>query len=157
MEKKIEDTTTPKLEPREAIHYLWEEYKMRQAHYWASFNRFALAIITVLVIPYIKPENVESFGRSILFLPIFGLILSLTSTWLLGAEYQRLRSAKDRYVDLLAEDYKPKYPVAKNLLQRIYFTIFGLPIGYITVSMFGFGLSALSIADYFLLRSKVGN
>jgi len=142
-----------KVEPKEAIKYLWEDYKMRQAHYWASFNRFALAIITVLVIPYIKPESVKPLGHSILFLPALGLILSLASTWLLGAEYQRLRAAKQKYEEILTEAYKPKHPH-----DNIFHEIFGRNIGTATMLMFGIGFSALSIADLFiLLLYKVGN
>lgn len=132
-----------------AVKFLWEDYKTRLTHYWSSFNRFALAVLTVLVIPYIRPEAVEPLGRSILFLPLTGLLLSLASTWLLGAEYQRLRAVKDKYDELIPSDYKPD-PPNKTFLNRL----FGRSIGKATTIMFGVGLVGLSAFDFYLLLSR---
>ncbi len=35
---------------------LWQEIALRQEHYWSSFKRFALAAVTINVVPYVKPE-----------------------------------------------------------------------------------------------------
>src|SRR5262245_33044349 len=96
-------------EEKEAIKYIWDDFKMRQAHCWATFNRNALAIITILIVPYLKPDIMKPLGRAVLIFPIVGLILSLVSTWLLGAEYQRLRAVKELYERLLTDKYALKY------------------------------------------------
>ena len=44
------------MEDKDILACLWEEVKVRQEHYWSRFNRFALAIITINVVPYVKPE-----------------------------------------------------------------------------------------------------
>jgi hypothetical protein len=35
------------LNENDVIEGLWEEYKLRQSHYWSSFDRFGLMIITI--------------------------------------------------------------------------------------------------------------
>ena len=54
----------------EALNLHWDNYKMRQAHYWQSLNRFTLAIITLWAVPYVKPDLFNSLGKLILFFPM---------------------------------------------------------------------------------------
>jgi hypothetical protein len=145
-----------KIDSKEAIHYLWDDYKMRQGHYWASFNRFGLAIITVLVLPYIKPENMKPLGRAVILFPIIGLVLSVLSMWLLGAEYQRLQAIKLAYDYFLLGDSTLPY---RNKVKpnRCYHRLFGRNIGYPTVFVFGVSFTLLSVASMVLLSTlKIG-
>ena len=81
----------------EGLKILWEEYKLRQTHYWASFNRFALAVITVSTIPYIKPDLVNVLGKRVFFFPIVSCGITVVCSWILAAEYYRLRLVKTEY------------------------------------------------------------
>lgn len=132
--------------PEEAMKYLWEDYKMRQTHYWGSVNRFALAIITLLAVPHVQFGAAAALRGSLWFLPTVGLILSLAATWLLGAEYQRLRSAKMKYEELLTSVYRPVHPKA-----TFWQNLFGGNIGMLTTASFGIGFVGLSIVDLVLL------
>lgn len=134
------------LSHQKALEFLWDEYKMRQTHYWSSFNRYGVAVIAILVVPYVKPDVGESLGPLVAIFPVVALLLSVAATWLLGAEYQRLRSAKERFEEHFPEAYRPEHP------RRGFWTwVFGLRIGAATVLMFGLGLMALSIAGLLLL------
>jgi hypothetical protein len=74
------------------------------------------------------------------------LLLSLASTWLLGAEYQRLRTAKEQHERLIGDEFKLLLPKDTWWQRR-----FGAPIGYVTILLFGFGFSLLSLTGMILL------
>jgi hypothetical protein len=137
----------PAPKPEEALRYTWEDYKLRQTHYWASVNRFAVAVITLLVVPHLQLAGVAALKDTLWFLPTIGMGLSVAATWLLGAEYQRLRSVKLKYEWLMTPLYTPIHPT-KTRWQRIC----GGNIGMVTTLLFGVGFVGLSIVDFFLLE-----
>ena len=85
------------MEDKDILACLWEEVKVRQEHYWSSFNRFALAIITINVVPYVKPELGGQLGLIVVAFPATSILISLVCTWFLGSEYQRLRMVRNAY------------------------------------------------------------
>lgn len=135
------------LQPADATRLLWDEYKLRQTHYWGSFNRYALTIITISVIPYIKPDLVEPLGMMVLVFPAVGLMLSLACCWLLGAEYQRLRMVRERYDELLTDQFQPPRMPIEGLWNRLV----AQRIGNVTSLMFGLGLSLFEVVNSLLL------
>ena len=91
---------------------LWDEYKLRQTHYWSSFNRFSLAIITITVIPYVKTEIVGQLENMIYLFPIVAIFITWFCSWLLWAEYQRLSGVRKQIDALLPKAWeRPKFPV----------------------------------------------
>lgn len=134
------------LKAEEALNYVWEDYKLRQTHYWASVNRFGLAIIALLVVPHVQLNNAPALKGNLWFLPLVGLALSVAASWLLGAEYQRLRSAKQMYEQLLTGEYTPRHPRG-----RFVYWVFGRSIGIATTLLFSLGFVTLSIVDFVML------
>jgi hypothetical protein len=134
------------MQEHEVIKIFWEDYKMRQAHYWSSLTRFTLAIITLWVLPYIRPDVVRLLGLLVLIFPAIALLLSVASFWLLGAEYQRLQAVKRRIEGFSDGVFKLTYPS-----ERWWHKFFGAPIGTITTWVFGFVFVALSLLDICLL------
>ena len=131
----------------EAIKLLWEEYKLRQTHYWSSFNRFALSILTISVIPYIKPDIVKPLGKVIVVFPIVAFILSIGCTWLLSAEYQRLRMVREKYDELLTPEFQPSPMPRETFWEKIV----EKRIGITTSLMFGLGFTFLSLINTIVL------
>ena len=136
-----------KLGKKEIIDCLWRDYELRQKHYWTSFNRYGVAIIFILIAPYIKPENIKLLGMWVVIFPVVGLLLSLLSTWLLGAEYQRLRAVKEKYDSIFYKGTcEIRYPN-----DTVFHKLFAKRIGDVTVLIFGAALVILSAVDGLLL------
>lgn len=131
----------------EGIHRLdaaklyWEEYKLRQTHYWSSFNKFMLAVITIDVIPFVRPEIRTQLGNLTYFFPGIAVAVSLACMWLLGAEYQRLQSVRRKYDDLLG----PENQRGPLETEGTWNELTEKPIGRVTSLGFGLGLIALSV------------
>ncbi len=131
------------MEEKDILACLWQEVKLRQEHYWSSFNRFALAIITINIVPYLKPELGDQLGRLIAVLPATSVLISLVCTWLLGSEYQRLRMVRNAYDDRVNRICSiPRMPL-DTWLERLV----ARRIGSWTSVLFGIGFTALSLAN----------
>ena len=135
------------LNKNEAIKLLWDEYNLRYTNYWSMFNRFALAILTITVIPYIKPDIVKTLGMLIIVFPIISFLLTLACAWLLGAEYQRLDMVRIKYDELLTEKYQPVKLPTKTLLQQL----LAKRIGTRIVLLFLIGFTLISVANFIIL------
>jgi hypothetical protein len=130
------------MENIDGIKILWEDYKMRQAHYWNSLSRFTLAVITLWVLPYVRPDIVKALGLFVLIFPAIAFLLSVASTWLLGAEYQRLRAVKQRLDSLANGMFTLDYPT-----ERWCHRCFSTSIGFVTTWLFGISSCVLSLID----------
>ncbi len=131
----------------QVLQALWDEYELRQTHYWSSFNRFALAILTVSVIPYVKPDLASMLGKLVAVFPVVSLLISLASSWLLGAEYQRLRMVRQKYDELLGS----KYQIPRMPRDTVWERLVALRIGTATSVMFGIGFVLLSLINLIVL------
>ena len=135
------------MERKDILSFLWDEYQLRQQHYWSTFNRFGLAIVTINIVPYVKPDILAPLGSLALVFPFTSLVLSIVSTWLLGAEYQRLRMVRQKYDELLGEDGKiPRMPLKTWRDRRV-----ATPIGSLIAIMFGLGFTAFSLLNAVVL------
>ena len=133
-------------EKQHALTLVWEEYKFRQAHYWSSFNRFSLAIIAIQIFPYLRPEVVKPLGTMVVVFPSLALLLTIFCTWLLGAEYERLRVVKASY-DKLMKSYVKREYIPEGLWQWV----FTRRVGTTTTLAFIIGMTLLSIVSAVLL------
>ena len=124
------------------VDLLWDEFKFRQSHWWSIANKFGLAIIATLLLPYVQPAILERLGRATLILPAFGLAFSLAATWILGAEYQRVRAVRAKLAALTPDDMKLDFPSV-----TWYERLFGRSIGHATTLIFLMGFTFLCIAD----------
>ena len=79
----------------EILKIYYDEFKYRHQHYWMIFFRSSAAILLLILSPFIYGEKVKSIGNLILFLPVFGIILSIVSYFLLDAEYRRLNAVNE--------------------------------------------------------------
>ena len=135
------------MEDNAILACLWEEIKLRQEHYWSSFNRFAVAIITINVVPYVQPDLVGTLGSIVLAFPIVSLAMATVCTWFLGAEYQRLRMVRNAYDDRIAKHCSvPRMP-RKTLWDRLV----AKRIGSATSILWGVGLAGLSVINLLIL------
>jgi hypothetical protein len=131
----------------EAIKLLWDEYKLRYRNYWSIFNRFSLAILTITVIPYVKPDIVKPLGKLIIAFPFVSFFLALACSWLLGAEYQRLDMVRIKYDELITEKYQPVKLPTETFIQRLLAKRIGTRIAL----MFLIGFTLISIVNFILL------
>ena len=79
----------------EILKIYYDEFKYRHQHYWMIFFRSSAAILLLILSPFIYGEKVKSIGNLILFLPVFAIILSIVSYFLLDAEYRRLNAVNE--------------------------------------------------------------
>jgi hypothetical protein len=136
-----------KIKMEDAIKLLWEEYKLRYSNYWGSFNRYSLAILTITVIPYIKPDNVKPLEELVIAFPVIAILLTIICSWLLGAEYQRLDMVRKKYDNLLTKKYRPVRLPKKTFIERL----FAKRIGTRTTLVFFFGFLLISLINFFVL------
>lgn len=135
------------MDEKDILSRLWEEIKLRQEHYWSSFNRFALVIITINIVPYLRPELVGQLGHLILAFPITSLLISSVCTWLLGAEYQRLRMVRNAYDERIQRLCEiPRMP-----RRTVWDRIVAKRIGSATSVLWGIGFIALSLINLVIL------
>ena len=132
---------------KDAATIRWEEFTLRQQHYWSSFHRFALAIITINVVPYVKPELSTQLGTLVIVFPFTAFLLSLATTWLLHAEYQRLQMVRQCY-DALLRGVAPIPPMPR---ERWWQRLAAFPIGLVTSLLFGVGFTFFSVLNGIVL------
>lgn len=132
------DNTENRLKPETAAQLLWDQYKFRQEHYWRSLHRYAFAIITLCVVPFVAKDVVQPLGISIVALPILALLLTGATCWLLWAEYIRLREVMKSF-DKLLGDFGPKKEPKNDLRWA--------SIGFVTSLVYGVGFTVVSVAS----------
>ena len=130
------------LEYNKSLEILWDDFKFRQTHWWSIANKFSLAIIAILILPFAHPQIMIQLGRTTLILPVFSFIFSLATTWILGAEYQRVVAVRRKFDELAPKDIQLKYPYSKW-----YERLFGLSIGHVSTLFFLIGFTTLSVID----------
>jgi hypothetical protein len=126
-------------------HSFGRNFELRQQHYWKTFDRLGLVIVAINIVPYVKPDIRVLLGKLVLAFPIASLALSLFSSWLLGAEYQRLRMVYKQYERILGPEI-PRMP-----RDRWWEKLCANPIGLRIALFFGAGLSSFSLASAFFL------
>jgi len=124
----------------------WEEFKYRHELYWKLFFRFSYAIIFLLVIPYVHPDELRELADFVRLFPIAGMLLSLVAAWLLAAEYKRVGVTYQKFTDIKIPKYRP---IKINLsgLGRI----LALRIGHVVTVTFLAGFLVLSAANLVIL------
>ena len=135
------------MDESEVLGRLWEEYKLRQEHYWSSFNRFGFAIVTINIVPYLMPDLITQLDTMIALFPASASLLSLVCTVYLGSEYQRLRMVRKAYDDrFLLFGEIPRMP-----LETWWERLVARRIGSATTVLFGIGLTLFSILNLWAL------
>lgn len=141
------------MEKKDVIDVLWVDIKSRQEHYWASFNRFSLAIIMVNIAPFLKPDIIEKLDSLILVFPVLGFFMAAIGCWYLGGEYQRLRMLRSAHETLMREFVEiPRMP-----LVTLWDRIVEKPIGPLASGIFGIGLTLISVINAVLLWTRFRN
>ena len=133
----------------DVVKLLWQEYELRQTNYWNYFNRFSLAIVTISIIPYVKPDIVNTLGKIIIVFPIASFLIALLATWLLGAEYQRMHMVRLKYEELLGAN--PNHQIPRMPTDTLWQKIEAFRIGSVLSLIFGFGFTLLSVVNFLVL------
>jgi hypothetical protein len=84
------------IDEEQAIQLLWEEWKYRHDLFWRLLFRWAGAVITLWIIPFIKPEVFKPFPRTALLFPVVALFVTVFSAWgaLVGTDTVRRNKQK---------------------------------------------------------------
>lgn len=143
-----ETTVVNKLE---AASLLLDAWKFRQAHCWASLQRYYLAAALVSAVPYILTDDQRQLLSGWLWaFPVLGGILGLAAVWHYGAEYIRC---------------EPLTKAVRKLLEQLHLTepatsegwrgLFLKPhIGWMTVGLLAPVTIALSITNLYLVTKR---
>jgi hypothetical protein len=117
----------------------WEEFSYRHAHYWNTFFRFAFAVLFMLAFPFVHPEELQRFNRYTALFPMIAILLSLAASWLLAAEYARIRATYQKYSELRSAKYNPP-----EISERGAHKLLRMRIGTVVTLFFLIGLLSLS-------------
>ena len=131
----------------EMLKLYFEEFKYRHSHYWGMVFKFAFAILFLLGIPYIYPEEIEDINKIIF--PVAAIIFCLSATWLLAAEYERLRATTEKYNQLKPKAYKPVVFGAYGLKRML-----AWKVGNIVTLLFLLSFLILAILELIFITSK---
>src|SRR5207302_2212687 len=66
------------MEENQAIQLLFEEWKYLHDYFWRSLFRWAGAVVTLWVIPFIKPEIFKAWPKIVLFFPCMAFVLAVS-------------------------------------------------------------------------------
>jgi hypothetical protein len=130
----------------ELVRLVAEEYNLRQAHYWRTVNRFAMAIITLNIAPHFRVGDIPVLARAGIFVVVIALFLCIAASWLLNAEYMRLKYVRATYENLL-----PPGTFRRDMRSGIWPRLIWLPIGHVTTFCFLAGFTTLTIGNLFLV------
>ena len=120
----------------------WEEYKYRHEHYWKSFFKFSFAALFLNILPFAYPEKMVALKRFLIVFPLVSLGLSIFSTWLLAAEYERMRVIYKKFDEIKTKEFKYirfNLSGCKRILK--------LRIGTVVTILFLLGFSLMSITE----------
>jgi hypothetical protein len=129
------------MDEKQAAGLLWEEWKYRHDLFWRLLFRWAGAVITLWVIPFLKPNVFKPWPWVAFLFPVLAFLLSLGSGWILGTEYSCLEMVARKYNEL-RKDFAP--PITEN---RLYASAYGGRL----VWVYAIALALLSLAVCVLL------
>ncbi len=127
---------------------IFDEYQLRQTHYWRSSYRLGFSIITLNVAPHFKVNDFAPLKDVGEFILGVALTLCVAVTWLLHTEYLRLRNVRISYNTALP----PKTFSTKDGEQSFTDRLIWVPIGYLTTFSFLLGFGLLSVGNYYFIR-----
>ena len=84
----------------EIAKLVYSEYQYRHETIWKLTNMSVLAIVTLMVVPYVLVKEGVFIGLRYAF-PLVSIMLCVISFLLVNAEYARLRATRKRYNNLL--------------------------------------------------------
>jgi hypothetical protein len=137
---------TWRMDESQAIDLLWDEWKYRHALFWTFLFRWAGAVVTLWVIPFLKPEIFTPVPKLALVFPALAFALTLFSTWLLGAEQRRFAMVNQKYEEL-RRDHRPPRMARDTFLDRL----FAAPIGAGILWLYCLAFATVSFEVGFLL------
>jgi len=135
------------IDSKVAVNLLWQEWKYRHDLLWKMLFRWAGAVVTLWIIPFLKPEVFNPFPLVALAFPIIALVLSILSAWHLAGEQYRFNLVNAKYRELRGH-YAPK---AGEAFRDKFFAI---PIGAAMVWVYGVAFALISALDIYLLLQK---
>ena len=84
----------------DALKMLWEEYRYRHELCWRVPIQTTAAAVILSTLPYAQSQVVSVLGRTILLVPLFGVVLTLFVMSVMARELERLSALRDRYREL---------------------------------------------------------
>jgi len=130
----------------EMIKLRWDEFKYRHTHYWGLFFRFSFAVLFLLAIPYIYPDEIKQLSAYIMLFPLAGILVCLIAAWLLAAEYERLRQVSRKLDDLTPKEFLPDRFELSGIRK-----ILKINVGIFVNLVFLVGFMLLSVLELFVI------
>lgn len=138
------------MEEQQAVQLLWDEWKYRHNLFWRSLFRWSGAVITLLIIPFLKTDVFKPWPMMALVFPVLAALLSLFSAWILGAELGRFAMVNKKYDELRSNFLPPRLPT-KRWLERGY----ARPIGASLLRLYAAVFLVLSVVAWLLLWTSI--
>jgi hypothetical protein len=129
---------------------LLDEWKFRHQHSWTSLRQYAIAAVTVSIVPYVKTDLIPNLGRTVLLFPFVGWLIFVAAILLFAAEYVRCYDAEVQYYWLLGSDLPEQK--ATQTFKELFFR----SIGQMTISVLLVMTWMLSIANAIFLNELLG-
>ena len=120
----------------EAI-FLWDEYRYRHELCWKLIFQITTAVVTILIIPYIRKDITEQVGLWILALPCLAIILVLFSISRMNRELEILGKIRKAHRERQGKLYQITWPCGGHFTRDV--------LLYLT------GLALVGVADMFAL------
>ena len=139
------------MDEKQAIALLWDEWKYRHGLFWRLFVRCAGSVITLWVIPFLKPDVFKPFPFVSLVFPLLAFVLSVLSVVLFFGEQRRFAMVNEKYNELRRCYEPPRWP-KRGFVNRLA----SLEIGVVLVWFYGVGFALASIGVGVLLLKTVG-
>ncbi len=125
----------------ELYQSIWNEFKYRHEHYWKTFFKLSLSVITLATIPHLEETKYKLINTNFHWiLPVMGLVLILVYAPLLYGEHKRIDEISSSLKEIKSAHGVESVP--SNLLGGI---------GNLSIAAFVFFLSLLCLGSLYLL------
>ena len=138
------------MDDKQAADLLWQEWKYRHDLFWKSLFRWAGAVLTLWIIPFVKPEVFKPWPKLVLAFPVTAFLLSMFSAWIIGAEHRRFAAVNTKFNEMRRDYSPPRMPTNSWLDRR-----FASPVGVWIIPFYGFTFALISVLIAILLWRSI--
>ena len=130
----------------------WQDYHYKHENFW-KIVQSSIAIYTAVLVAPILYQKESVVQKYLTIFPIIAGVICLISSWVLYAEYIRLKRSESIFKKLFNSELKKIYNIEEyKKIQGI----FGYPIGFVVpLFWFIFGI-VLAISAYVILKGAAG-
>ncbi|HEX5727085.1 MAG TPA: hypothetical protein VFX98_16530 [Longimicrobiaceae bacterium] len=96
---------------------LFEEWRLRQEHFWSSLFRWGGVVVALTIVPYLKPELATQLQGAVLLFPCLAAFMGLFGAWHLASEYARQRVVA-AMLDEVRQHFTPPWTFGRKWWHR---------------------------------------